>query len=183
MCPLVASGFVPLGISSPAISSCFRWRLMAVWLLVVLQWKEPEAGGSTASTSPSIKLVCSPDRDDGVNVLHLPGHRGGGEDEEHRFAAVLCGSAERVAGSSLPWPWSSTFFCAEHTATVDVAVTSGRQGGPHATSIAEALLQRLRRSSTLPGSQVVRPRILGGGVSSPERSLRALCSRNSVESP
>jgi hypothetical protein len=37
-------------------SSCIWWRVVVVWLLVVLQWKKPEAGGCAASTAPPIKL-------------------------------------------------------------------------------------------------------------------------------
>jgi hypothetical protein len=43
------------------------------------------------------------------------------------------------------------------------AVIFGRLGGPSSTSTAEAGPWILRRSSTLQGSQVVRPRIPGGG--------------------
>ena len=56
--------------------------MVAVLLLVVLHWKKPEAGGSAATTSLSIKLcVVSLDRGAAAVFPH-PSHRGDGDDEE-----------------------------------------------------------------------------------------------------
>jgi hypothetical protein len=50
---------------------------------------------------------------------------------------------------------------ANHAASMTDAVIFGRQGGLTSTSFVEALIGLLRRSSTQPGSQVVRPRKRG----------------------
>lgn len=148
---------MPLGISSPVLASCCRWCVAAVFLLVVLQWTEPETRGGAASTPLLIKLAAlSPDRGKVVAVLHLSSHRGDGVDGEHRSAEAFCRSAERLpkrcyddelnhAGGKL----ATAIFC--------------RHGGESLTSDEEALLRIRHWSSTLLRHQVVRPRWQGGG--------------------
>lgn len=48
---------MPWGFLLLVSSSCSWWWLTVVWLLVELQWKEPDAGGGATSTTLSIKLV------------------------------------------------------------------------------------------------------------------------------
>jgi hypothetical protein len=61
---------------------CEVLPVVLVWLLVVLLWREPEAGDSMASTSRSIKIFWgSLDLDAAVVMLRLSRHRGGGEEE------------------------------------------------------------------------------------------------------
>jgi hypothetical protein len=80
---------------------------------------------------------------------------------------LLCrrgGGREKVEDAFVKrsgWSWS--FSRAQHMVVVAAAVIFGRLGGPSSTSTAEAGPWILLRSSTLQGSQVVRPRIPGGG--------------------
>jgi hypothetical protein len=48
----VETGEMPLGISSPRCSSYFWWRLVVVWLLMVLRWKEMEERATTLHLNP-----------------------------------------------------------------------------------------------------------------------------------
>jgi hypothetical protein len=116
----VAFGVMPQRISRRWLASYYRRRLVAVWLLVVLQGKEPEASGAAAPMSSSIKLGRrSPNRSSSLDLPLFLGHRGGGEEMECRSAAGFCRSAERgkktaasVFGSSsstdLRWPHASS---------------------------------------------------------------------------
>ena len=142
----MAFGVLP-GSWSTAHSSCAAW--LAVFLLLsMLRWLEMlmSEGGSCAS--PLNKLVF-----DTLFPFFLPGlvGREGRKVEKE----VL------MAGCSSTWPWSSN-PCAEHT-TTGFAMTSGRYGGPSATSKSEAFLQRLRWSLAHLSNQVVRPRFLRCG--------------------
>lgn len=91
----VASGVMPLRVSSRRFSSYSLRRVVVACLLVVLQWLETVAGSGAAATTLSIKLACcSLDRGGEDSVLPLSGHRGGGEDGELRSALALCRSLE-----------------------------------------------------------------------------------------
>jgi hypothetical protein len=87
---------MPKRISWRWSESYYRRRWVAVWLLTVLQGKEPEAGGDVAPRSSSIKLGRrSPDRSSSIDLPLFLGNRGGGEEMECRSAAGFCRSAER----------------------------------------------------------------------------------------
>jgi hypothetical protein len=83
--------------------------MVAVWLLVVLRWREPEAASSMASTSPLIKLIRG-SRGLSGEVMRLPlsSQRGGGEEEELRCGVVLCRSTEREGLETTTIFWSSS---------------------------------------------------------------------------
>jgi hypothetical protein len=100
---------MPLGISSPELVSFLLRRVVLVLLLVVLQWKKPEAGVSAAATIPPIKLcVDSPDRGDAICILPCPSHRGDEENGERRLADALCRSAEWEEAETVVVFWSTS---------------------------------------------------------------------------
>ncbi|KAK1643349.1 hypothetical protein QYE76_061154 [Lolium multiflorum] len=139
----------------------WRWRLSysllqaaVLQLLVVLRRPEPKTGGGRSSSTFPIKPISS-SSDLGVPVLdlHLSGHRGGGYWEEISDKLVVGGSAGEIP--------RAVFIHAKHAVTKIVTVILGQQGGPSTTSMEEALSVSCW-SSTLRGSQVVRPRLSGG---------------------
>jgi hypothetical protein len=143
----VATGVMPMW-SSPASARGAWWMVMSSLLLFVLPWSEPRRG------SGELRQVLN--NLAGLGPLSLlPSYLDGRDGLEAEMEQLR-------ARSSLSWPWSSS-FCADYTVIFDIAAILGQKGGPSSTSNAEALARIQRRSSTPPGGQVVRPRVLGGG--------------------
>ncbi|KAK1645385.1 hypothetical protein QYE76_063190, partial [Lolium multiflorum] len=70
--------------------SCSLWLVVVMQLLVELHWREPEAGGGRAPTTPSIKLsCCSLDLGGAASVPPLSSHRGGGEERSSKVVLSL----------------------------------------------------------------------------------------------
>lgn len=128
-------------------------------------WWTVVEGGFGRSSSPNKLAICLCRRSSSLASVSLlqfsPAGRDGEEEDDggsttsgfvlHRHLPKGCYSAvlDNVR--------------AEHTTSSTGAVIIGRKVGPISTSWSEALIGLLRRSSTLPSSQVVRPRKLGSG--------------------
>jgi hypothetical protein len=155
---------------------------VALLLLVVLRWSEPEAGGIRAPTTSPINLIYF-SLDLGSFILDSPlyDHRVGGDAEGPPDEVVVVQSTEQRPGAVLPR--------AQHTVTEFVTAIFGQDGGPSSSSMVEALLINCWSSTLLEG-QVVRPRLLSGNkgfdlVARVEHSsmLRSELGGNALSSP
>lgn len=160
----VETGEMLLGISSPRCSSYFWWRLVVVWLLMVLRWKEMEEGGDTASKSTSIKLdLGSPHRGDEIVLLLFSCYRGGHQEKERRHVAIFCRSMEQATMETTAI-FRSTLWEVHHQGTEagDFALplypmAEWRLSSRSLTSIQRLFLSARSRSSPSRRPQVVRP--------------------------